>query len=137
MQPTQVTSLLFATTLVHTFIKPNPALFFAGLPLYTTTIIYHNIKHYYSLNDRLKLLVCKIDSALCANLYFAALYDYYYRQVVVNPCVIMHIFLPSMFFLSKPYGALMWSDNLDVSDFWHAVFHILIIADIHMYLFSI
>jgi len=47
MYPTQITTLLFATNIFHSYFKQNTPLFLAGFPLYTTSLIYHFIKHSY------------------------------------------------------------------------------------------
>lgn len=136
MYPTQFTSLLFLINISHAFVKHNYPIFFAGLSLYTTTLIYHYTKH--SIKDKINTLVCKADMFLCGIYYFSALYDYFTRNTIKPPystvCVGLHIGLPLTFIVSSRYNTLMWSPNLEVSELWHAIFHMIIIIDTNIYL---
>jgi len=136
MYPTQVTSFLFITQLFHAYIKHNSPIFFSFLPLYTTTLIYHNTKH--TLVQSTTSLLCKIDMFLCVVFYFAAVYDYLTRNTIQPPystiCVGCHIGLPLSFMVAANYNSLMWNPDLRVSEVWHAVFHLLILFDTHLYL---
>lgn len=70
----------------------------------------------------------------------AAIYDYVTRgmRIIKSPyshfCQGMHVVMPIIFIAAKPFNALMWSDDLVVSERWHAVFHLLINLDTHIYL---
>jgi hypothetical protein len=138
MYPTQFTTLLFITNIAHAYIKQNSPLFFSALPLYTTTIIYHYTKH--SLVDSTTSVICKTDMFLCGVYYFSALYDYLTRNTIRPPystlCLGFHIFLPLSFIASAQYNTLMWSRDIQISEAWHAIFHLLIIADTHIYLYN-
>lgn len=35
----------------------------------------------------------------------------------------------------SPFDALMWSGDLEISERWYAVFHLLINVDTHVYLY--
>lgn len=138
MYPTELTSLLFITTIAHAYIKHNSPIFFSALPLYTTTLVYHYTKH--SIIDSTTSFICKVDMFLCGVYYFSALYDYLTRNTIQPPystlCLGFHVFLPLSFIASARYNTLMWSPDSNVSEAWHAVFHILIIADTHIYLYT-
>jgi len=138
MYPTQLTTLLFMTTISHAYMKQNSPIFFSALALYTTTIMYHYTKH--SMVRSTSSLLCKADMFLCGVYYFSALYDYMTRNTIQSPystvCLGLHVFLPVTFITSAKYKTLMWSPDIDVSELWHSVFHILIIADTHIYLYN-
>jgi len=142
MYPTQITTLLFATNVFHSYFKQNTPLFLAGFPLYTTSLIYHFTKHSYPLNVRTTIPLCQMDYFLAWVFYMAAIYDYVTRgrRIIKSPysyfCVTMHLVMPVFFVASKPYKALMWTDDLVVSERWHAVFHLLINLDTHVYLYN-
>ena len=136
MYPTQCTSVLFITQLFHAYIKQNSPIFFSFLPLYTTTLIYHHTKR--TLVHSTTSLLCKVDMFLCGVFYFAALYDYLRRNTIQPPystvCLGFHVVLPASFILGAKYKSLMWTPDPYVSDAWHAVFHLLILFDTHLYL---
>mgnify|MGYP000001571796 CR=1 FL=1 len=142
MYPTQITTLLFATNVFHSYFKQNTPLFLAGFPLYTSSLLYHFIKHSYPPNVRTTIPLCQIDFFLCYVYYFAALYDFFTRRTGgIKPpyshfCVTMHVLMPGMFLIARPYKTLMWSDDLVVSERWHAIFHLLINLDTHVYLYN-
>jgi hypothetical protein len=48
----------------------------------------------------------------------------------------MHVVMPIVFIAAKPFDALMWSKDIEVSEQWHAVFHLLINFDTHVYLYN-
>jgi hypothetical protein len=136
MYPTQLTSLLFTTSIAHAFSKQNYPIFFASLPLYTTTLIYHYTKFYTP--DSTNTLLCKVDMFLCGVFYFSALYDYLTRKTIKAPystiCLGLHIGLPLTFIASSRYSILMWSSDPQSSEFWHALFHTVIVFDTNLYL---
>ena len=142
MYPTQITTLLFATNVFHSYFKQNTPLFLTGFPLYTTSLIYHFIKHSYPLSVRTSIPLCQLDYFLAWLFYMAAIYDYVTRgmRIIKSPyshfCVTMHIIMPITFVAARPYKALMWTDDLVASERWHAVFHLLINLDTHVYLYN-
>lgn len=142
MYPTQITTLLFATNVFHSYFKQNTPLFLTGFPLYTTSLIYHFIKHSYPLSVRTSIPLCQLDYFLAWLFYMAVIYDYVTRgmRIIKSPyshfCVTMHIIMPITFVAARPYNALMWSDDLVVSEQWHAIFHLLINLDTHIYLYN-
>ena len=138
MYPTQLSTLFFMTTISHAYMKQNSPIFFSALALYTTTIMYHYTKHLMVRSTT--SFICKTDMFLCGVYYFSALYDYMTRNTIQPPystiCLGFHVFLPVTFITSAKYKTLMWSPDIDVSELWHSVFHMLIIADTHIYLFN-
>lgn len=140
MYATQLTTLLFPTNIIHAYYKQNTPLFLVLIPLYTTTAIYHYTKHFYPVDVRTTIPVCQFDYVCCALFYFVALYDHLTRRTLKAPysylCEGMHVILPTMFISAKPFNALMWSEDIVVSERWHAIFHLLIIFDTHVYLYN-
>jgi hypothetical protein len=138
MYPTQLTTLLFITNIAHAYIKQNSPIFFSALPLYTTSIIYHYTKH--SMVDSTTTVLCKVDMFLCGVYYFSALYDYLTRNTIRPPystmCLGLHIALPLSFIMSARYNTLIWSPDIQVSEAWHAIFHLVIIAYTQIYLYA-
>lgn len=139
MYPTQITTLLFSTNIIHAYYKQNTPLFLGLMPLYTTSAIYHFIKHFYPLHVRTTIPLCQFDYFFCVLFYCVALYDYFTRRSIKPPyshfCEGMHIIMPVVFIAAKPFDALMWSNDSVVSEKWHAVFHLLINLDTHVYLY--
>jgi hypothetical protein len=138
MYPTQFTTLLFITNVAHAYIKQNSPIFFTLLPLYTSSIMWHYTKH--SIINSTESFLCKADMFLCGIYYIAALYDYFTRRTLRTPystiCLGFHIFLPLSFIATAKYQTLMWSPDIHVSEVSHAVFHLIIIADTHIYLYN-
>jgi hypothetical protein len=140
MYPTQITTLLFSTNIIHAYYKRNTPLFLGLMPLYTSSAIYHFIKHFYPLNVRTIIPLCQLDYVFCIVLYLIALYDYFTRKTLKPPYSYffegMHVVMPIVFIASRPFDVLMWSEDLAISERWHAVFHLLIIFDTHVYLYN-
>jgi hypothetical protein len=139
--PTQVSTFFLLTNVFHAYIKQNTPIFFSGMFVFTTSILYHNIKHYYSISDRKNLWILQIDYCMCALLYFTAIYEYLTRNSVYTPymeiCKFMHLFIPGIFLLSKSHNILMWNKDPIISERWHAFFHFIISTDMHIYFYII
>jgi hypothetical protein len=139
MYPTQITTLLFSTNIIHAYYKQNTPLFLGMMPLYTTSAIYHFIKHFYPLDIRTGIPLCQLDYCFCVLFYFAGLYDYFTRRTLKPPysyfCQGMHVAMPMVFITAMRFNSLMWSNDIIVSEKWHALFHLLINFDTHVYLY--
>jgi hypothetical protein len=139
MYPTQITTLLQPSLLIHAYYKQNTPLFLAYVGLYTTSILYHFTKFNKPPNLKLIKLLCEIDMAFCAYLYGSALYDFFTRNTIKYPysaiCVAFHVFLPLFFMVPFRYKILMWHPDTQVSETWHSIFHLLVYADNHLYLY--
>lgn len=100
--------------------------------------MWHYTKH--SIINSTESFLCKADMFLCGIYYIAALYDYFTRRTLRTPystiCLGFHIFLPLSFIATAKYQTLMWSPDIHVSEVSHAVFHLIIIADTHIYLYN-
>lgn len=140
MIPTQLTTLLQPTILMHAYYKQNTPLFLSWLGLYSTSTIYHFTKRYYPVETRYSSLICKLDFLFCGVVYIAAIYDIIYRKTIKRPysdvCIVFHIFLPTMYIGSSKFNALMWHPEFHVADTWHAIFHILVYFINHFYLYN-
>jgi len=138
MYPTQITSVLFLTNLAHGFVKQNYPIFFSGLPLYATTLMYHSMKHY--IPNPTSTTLCKVDMFLCWVFYVAALCDYMTRRTIKEPyssiCVGFHIALPTAFIVGANYKIMMWSPDFYTSELWHAFYHLMICIEVHLYLYN-
>ena len=139
MLPTQVTTLLQPTILIHAYYKQNTPLFLSWLAIYSTSMLYHFSKIKYPQGIRTNTFLCTLDMFFCGILYISALYDYGFRSRIERPysdiCVLFHIFLPSFFIFSLKMNAFMWNPNSDISELWYSFFHVLIYFDNHIYLY--
>lgn len=140
MYPTQITTLFFSLSLIHCYYKQNTPLFLSSLPVYTTSAVYHFIKHFYSIDIRTTIPICQFDYFFCCIFYIGSTYDYVTRRTIKPPysriCEALHFIIPIMFIVSKPYDALMWNKDINISERWHAIFHLLISLEAHIYLYN-
>jgi hypothetical protein len=140
MTLTQLTTLLQSTIIIHAYYKQNTPLFLSWLAIYSTSIIYHFTKIMYPVHLRTNNIIFKMDIFACCILYISSLYDFIVRNSIIRPysdiCISFHIFLPTIFIYSSKYRILMWNPDSDISELWHAIFHILIYFDNHLYLYK-
>jgi len=138
MLPTQVSGLSFVTTVAHAYYKQNTILFIASLWIYTTTLIYHFTKTYLARPERTRRLIYYIDVTSCIIFYFACIYDHVTLHSLgpMHSIVIygMHAGLPVFYMIAGHKKALMWSSDHDESERWHAIFHLGIQLETHLYL---
>jgi len=138
MLPSEASSLSFATIVLHSYYKQNDILFIASIWLYSTTLIYHYTKRYLSISDRIRRPVYYIDVLSCIAYWFATLYDHITIHSLDFPHSVliygMHIGLPVLYLSAGYSNRMMWSVDPIVSDRWHAIFHLLIQLESHIYL---
>ena len=138
MYPTQITTIFFITNIAYAFVKQNYPIFFGALPLYTTSLMYHYTKHY--IKDSINTDLYKADVFFCVLGYLSALYDYVTRNTIKPPYstifVGLHIGLPLTYIVSSRYNILMWNPDPQISEFWHSMFHTIIVIDTNFYLYN-
>lgn len=138
MLPTQVSALAFVTTVAHAYYKQNTILFIASIWLYTTTLIYHFTKTYIVRPERTRRLIYYIDVTSCIAYYLVCIYDHATLHSLdpIQSIVIygMHTGLPVFYMIAGHKKALMWSSDDTESELWHAIFHLGIQVETHLYL---
>ena len=137
MLPTQITTLLMASNIIHSYYRHNDSMFLTWMGLYTSSLVYHFTKIYIPTELRTKRLVYYIDIICCIFVYIALLYNF---SIVRIPepystfIYTLHTSCPFIYIPAAKYKMLMWDENRYTSEIWHSIFHIVVYSESHLFL---
>jgi len=137
MLPTQITTLLMASNIVHSYYKQNDALFLTWTGLYTSSLIYHFTKTSIPLELRTKRLIYYIDILCCIFVYLGALYSFtrsHIPQPYSTVIYTLHTVCPLIYIPAAKYAILMWDTDAHTAEVWHSIFHLVVYSETHLFL---
>lgn len=140
MSLTQMTTILMSLNIIHSYYKQNTILFIAWLSLYTTSIIYHFTKYQYPLELRTNRFIFILDVACCVFVYLGALYNFYIYKIpkpYSTYIYLSHFSWPIIFIPAAYFNIMMWDKDQFISEIWHAMFHLVVYIESHMFLYFV
>ena len=138
MSLTQITTLLMSLNIIHSYYKQNTVLFIAWLSLYTTSLIYHFTKYNYPQELRTKRFIFILDVICCIFVYLGALYNFCIYKLPKPYSIylyLLHVSCPLIFIPAAYYNIMMWDKDYYTSEIWHAIFHIVVYTETHIFLY--
>jgi len=138
--PTQVSTLLQSTIIVHAYYKQNTPFFLSWFAVYTCSLLQHFTKGYFPVWERERRLIPKIDAFFCCIMYCAVLYDFLVRSSIESPyaeiCSVVYGLLPVYYIGSAITKRFIWHPDFLTAEWWHVLFHVVAYADAHLYLYN-
>lgn len=137
MLPTQITTLLMSLNIIHAYYKKNDIMFLTWMGLYTSSLIYHFTKVYIALELRTDRLVYYIDIFFCICVYLGASYNFSIMTVPKPYSTLiytLHTICPFIYIPAAKYKILMWDTDYYTSEIWHAIFHLVVYSETHIFL---
>ena len=137
MLPTQITTLLMATNILHSYYKHNDIMFITWMGLYTSSLIYHFTKTHIPIDLRTTRLIYYIDIFFCICVYLGVYYNF---SIVKIPqpystfIYTLHTVCPLIYIPAAKYKILMWDTDMYTSEVWHSIFHLVVYSETHLFL---